>query len=104
MWRPQRPVEPRYAVFRQRCGEIVLGIRPEDLSTSPSDEAWFSGELMVAERLGSQTYGYIEAGHDRMITVEFPRDSQLTVGETVHVRGNPANVHVFDKSTGKRLN
>jgi ABC-type sugar transport system ATPase subunit len=85
-------------------GPVTLGIRPEDLASCSPDEAWFSGELSVAERLGSQTYGYIEIGEGRMLTVEFPRNDAITVGERVHVRGNPAAMHLFDSKTGRRIN
>jgi ABC-type sugar transport system ATPase subunit len=84
-------------------GPVTLGIRPEDLVSCSPDEAWFSGELSVAERLGSQTYGYIEIGGGRMLTVEFPRNNAITVGERVHVRGNAAAMHLFDSETERRI-
>lgn len=83
--------------------EVVLGIRPEDLLQCPAEEAWFSGELMVAERLGSQTYGYIEVGHSKMLSVEFSRDADVNVGDIFYVRGNPFKIHLFDALSGKRL-
>ncbi|YBV94490.1 sn-glycerol-3-phosphate ABC transporter ATP-binding protein UgpC (plasmid) [Phyllobacteriaceae bacterium JZ32] len=86
------------------AGEAILGIRPEDLVTCPKEDAWFSGELAVAERLGSQTYGYVEIGEGRMLTVEFPRNVPITVGETIHVRPNAEAIHLFDTKTGRRQN
>lgn len=83
--------------------DIVLGIRPEDLTQCPAEQAWFSGELMVAEKLGSQTYGNIEVGHTRMLAVEFPRDQEMSVGDVMHVRGNTSALHLFDAGSGKRL-
>ena len=85
-------------------GEVTFGIRPEDLSACPPEEAWFSGELAVAERLGSQTYGYVEIGEARMLTVEFPRNTPIRVGETIHVRPNREAIHLFDAATGLRIN
>jgi sn-glycerol 3-phosphate transport system ATP-binding protein len=82
---------------------VVVGLRPEDLTQCSPDEAWFSGELVVAECLGSQTYGYIEIGHSKMLSVEFPRNSKLEVGQTLHFLGNPDSVHLFDAKTEKRL-
>jgi ABC-type sugar transport system ATPase subunit len=84
-------------------GEIVLGIRPEDFMRCRAEEAWFSGELVVAERLGSQTYGYVDVGHSRMLSVEFPRDMTIAVGETIHVRGDMAHIQLFSKETERRL-
>jgi len=83
--------------------DVVLGVRPEDLTQCSKDEAWFSGELMVAERLGSQTYGYVEIGHSKMLSVEFPRNSDLTVGDTMHFRCTSGNIHLFDASSGRSL-
>ncbi|MDR6817903.1 sn-glycerol 3-phosphate transport system ATP-binding protein [Neorhizobium sp. 2083] len=90
-------------VARSASKDVVLGIRPEDLTQCPADEAWFSGELMVAERLGSQTYGYMEVGHSKMLSVEFPRNREVNVGEILYVRGDPARIHLFDPSSGKRM-
>ncbi|KNY13482.1 ABC transporter [Shinella sp. SUS2] len=86
------------------ASEVVFGIRPEDLVACPPEEAWFSGELAVAERLGSQTYGYVEIGEARMLTVEFPRNTPIRVGETIHVRPNMEAIHLFDTATGLRIN
>ncbi|MCB4768529.1 sn-glycerol-3-phosphate ABC transporter ATP-binding protein UgpC [Ancylobacter sp. Lp-2] len=83
---------------------IVLGVRPEDLSLCGGGEAWFAGEIAVAERLGSQTYAYVDIGHTRMLTIECPRDAEIHVGDKVHVRGNAAKLHIFDEATGQRLN
>ncbi len=83
--------------------EIVAGIRPEDLSLGGPDGAWFSGEIAVAERLGSQTYAYVEVGHSRMLTVECPREADIHAGDRVHVHGNPSKLHLFDAESGARL-
>lgn len=83
---------------------VTLGIRPEDLTICSPEDAWFSGEIAVAERLGSQTYVYVEIGDTRMLTAELPRGDDVTVGEKIHLRGNPGAIHLFDKSTGRRLN
>ncbi|MEZ2128165.1 MULTISPECIES: ABC transporter ATP-binding protein [unclassified Sinorhizobium] len=83
--------------------KIVLGIRPEDLTACRPEAAWFSGELVVAERLGSQTYGYIDIGAEAMLTVEFPRNAEIRVGEQVDVKGNNDAVHLFEQSSGKRI-
>ncbi|MQW71870.1 sn-glycerol-3-phosphate ABC transporter ATP-binding protein UgpC [Sinorhizobium medicae] len=85
-----------------RAGEVTFGIRPEDLVVCPPEDAWFSGELAVAERLGSQTYGYVEIGEERMLTVEFPRSTPIRVGEPIHVRPNMEAIHLFDTATGLR--
>ncbi len=82
---------------------ITLGVRPEDLASCPEQEAWFSGELAVVERLGSQMFGYIEIGQPKMLTVEFPRDSDVELGQRIHVKGDESRVHLFESKTGRRI-
>jgi len=82
---------------------IMLGVRPEDLSLCSEQEAWFSGELTVVERLGSQMFGYVEIGQPKMLTVEFPRDSEVEIGQQIHIKGDESRVHLFDSKTGRRI-
>ncbi|BDA87107.1 ABC transporter ATP-binding protein [Aureimonas sp. SA4125] len=83
---------------------VTLGIRSEDLEVCSSEAAWFTGELSVVERLGSQIFGYIDIGRDRMMTVEFPRTSTVHVGERISVAGRGERVHLFNSSDGRRIN
>ena len=92
------------AARQVRTGTATLGIRPEDLTVCSREEAWLSGELAVAERLGSQTYGYLEVGEARMLTVEFPRNTPISVGERIYVRPDMDAIHLFDTASGQRLN
>jgi hypothetical protein len=39
-----------------------------------------------------------------MLTVEFPRNTPIRVGETIHVRPNMEAIHLFDTATGLRIN
>ncbi|WAP69132.1 ABC transporter ATP-binding protein [Jiella pelagia] len=84
-------------------GSVMLGIRPEDLTACSQEDAWFTGTLGVVERLGGQTFGYLDIGRDKMVTVELPRDSRAAVGEKMSVRGNVSNTHLFAAGSGKRL-
>ncbi len=84
-------------------GTVMLGIRPEDLTACSPQEAWFTGALSVVERLGGQTFGYLDIGRDKMVTVELPRDSRAAVGETMSLRGNVAPAHLFDERSGRSL-
>ena len=82
---------------------IILGIRAEDLSRCDASQAWFTGELAMVERLGGQTFGYLDTGGERMVTVEFPRHSTVKVGDQVSVRGEANVLHLFDGKSGRRL-
>lgn len=84
--------------------EVTLGVRAEDLVACAPSEAWFSGQLAIVERLGAQTFGYLDIGGERMIAVEFPRGSDVDVGAALHVRSDAEHVHLFSRDTGIRLN
>jgi ABC-type sugar transport system ATPase subunit len=101
---PEGAIALPLAAKVDRLERVTLGIRPEDLALCEPGDAWFAGELSVVERLGSQTFGYLDIGRDRMITVEFPRASEIAVGQRVCVAGRPDHVHLFDPSSGRRLN
>lgn len=83
---------------------VTFGVRPEDLAICDAAEAWFSGELVVVERLGSQTFGYLDAGTEKLITVEFPRTADIRVGERISIKGDGSHIHLFDIDRGKRIN
>ena len=92
-------------VSRRPSGsEVVFGIRPEDLLVVDGGDAagWFNGEISMVERLGSQTFGYLDT-ETGMITVQFPRGSTVAVGDRVSVAGDSAHVHLFDPESGQRL-
>ncbi|MBM1175038.1 ABC transporter ATP-binding protein [Microvirga arabica] len=82
---------------------VTVGIRPEDLGVCSPDKAWLTGETVVVERLGGQTYAYIDVGGDRLLTVELPRSSDVRPGTTLSVAGQPEAVHLFSEA-GNRLN
>jgi ABC-type sugar transport system ATPase subunit len=85
-------------------GPVTLGIRPEDLSVCDPAEAWFTGPLVVVERLGSQSFGYLEVEGELTMTVAFDRNTDLAPGDRVSVKGDEAAIHLFDRASGRRLN
>lgn len=89
--------------LRNTPEKVVLGIRPEDMELCSLEEAWFSGELVVVERLGGQTFGYLEIGQPKMLTIELDRNSCLKEGEFVHVKANQDAIHLFDHQTGLKI-
>jgi ABC-type sugar transport system ATPase subunit len=82
---------------------ITVGIRPEDLGVCDPDKAWLTGETVLVERLGGQTYAYLDIGGDRLLTVELPRSSEVRPGTTLSVAGQVDVLHVFAENGG-RLN
>lgn len=86
-----------------RPGDVVLGIRPGDLKPCAADVALFEGEISVVERLGSQTFLYVEIDGGQMISVEISPEAQVCVGELICLSCEPQKIHLFDPETGRRL-
>jgi len=82
---------------------VTVGIRPEDLGVCDPDKAWLKGETVVVERLGGQTYAYLDVGGDRLLTVELPRTSEVRPGTVLSVAGEAKALHLFSEA-GDRLN
>ena len=94
---------PKHAPV-SRGDEVTIGLRAEDLVACAESDAWFKGEISMVERLGGQTYAYLDVGNERAMTVEFPRTSEVQPGDLIGVKGDPAFIHVFDTRSGARLN
>ncbi len=88
------PVEPGTA----RPGDkVTLGIRPEHLSESDPLQAQITGDVMVVERLGGQTYLYVRVGRDTVLTVQASGVSETTLGETITIGIPVAEAHLFNE-------
>ncbi|WP_049911221.1 ABC transporter ATP-binding protein [Halorubrum lipolyticum] len=83
--------------------DLTLGIRPEDLEIveSPTDRT-VQATVDVVEPVGSDNYIYAEiAGQE--ITIRVSAAVKPTVGDTVYVRFDEENVHLFDTETELNL-
>jgi len=78
---------------------VTLGIRPEHLQLAKKGVA---GEVLVVEPLGMTTQVAIK-GLGQLLTLMAMERTSLTPGEKVALAVEPARVHVFDKTTGKRI-
>ena len=80
-------------------GEVRLGIRPEHLLLS---EDGLPMEVKVVEPTGSETMVFLRhKGQD--VTAVFRERHDFSPGSVVKVAPDPAHIHCFDASTGKRL-
>jgi multiple sugar transport system ATP-binding protein len=75
-------------------GTLVLGVRPEHLH--PDGDGILDGEIMVVERLGGETYLYVQntAARD-LIVAEAGGSSTARTHETTRLGFNPADAHLF---------
>ena len=78
----------------------VYGIRPEHF-TIADDGA--EAEIVVVEPTGSETQVIAKLGGEQVIAV-FRERHQFNPGDKVRLKPNPTLVHLFDETTGKRLN
>jgi multiple sugar transport system ATP-binding protein len=78
----------------------VYGVRPEHFSIA--DEG-ADAEIVVVEPTGSETQVVARLGGEEVIAV-FRERHTFAPGDRVRLKPNPSLVHLFDESTGKRLN
>jgi len=78
----------------------VYGVRPEHF-TIADDGA--EAEIIVVEPTGSETQVFAKLGGEQVVAV-FRERHQFNPGDKVRLKPDPGLVHLFDETTGKRLN
>src|SRR5580765_3193716 len=79
---------------------VVYGVRPEHF-TIADDGA--EAEIVVVEPTGSETHVFAKLGGEQVVAV-FRERHQFSPGDKVRLKPDPSLVHLFDETTGKRLN
>jgi len=81
--------------------DIVLGVRPQDLTLVGEQEpASIRGRVWVVELLGSEKLVEVTIGERRRMTVQVRADTAVNVDDVVGVRVDPQRVHLFDAQSG----
>lgn len=80
---------------------IVVGIRPEKMQIADS-RAHVNAVVATVENLGSEELVHIRVGSNPLC-IRAPRPSTARAGAPITVRINPADVHLFDRDSGRRL-
>ncbi|MBZ6078809.1 ABC transporter ATP-binding protein [Microvirga puerhi] len=79
----------------QRAGDTVtLGVRPEHMRLAQEGE--ISGEVMVVERLGGETFLYTRLPDGAMLIIQADGEIPTNVHEIVRVKLDPVTCHLFD--------
>ena len=78
--------------------EVMLGIRPEHLTRGPGLQA----VVRLVENLGSEEVAHCTVG-DARVCVRGPRPLGLAAGDAVELTATADRLHLFDRSTGRRL-
>jgi multiple sugar transport system ATP-binding protein len=92
------PLPPGMKVADGR--EVIYGVRPENLAGSP---AGISGTIAVVEPTGSETHVVIRIAGREMVAVFRDRVTHRPGDAITLAPLNPAEVHIFDKSSGARF-
>ncbi len=81
-------------------GPVSLGIRPEDILIGDGEH---SADVRVVERTGHESIVRLDAEGTPLIA-RAPGDTPISAGETVRFALRGERLHLFDASTGRRLN
>jgi ABC-type sugar transport system ATPase subunit len=85
-------------------GELVLGVRPQDVSLVPTGmPGAIPGRVWMVELLGSEKLVDVEIGPKQRIVAEVRADVKVAINDEVALRLDPARVHLFDPVSGAAL-
>ena len=100
-----RLADERAATARVHSGrDVILGIRPSDLSFNPdaAPEMALTLNVMVSEYIGAQSVLMCTCGSQK-VTVEMNSETPMALGETLQFEVNTPRMHLFDKTSEKAL-
>jgi ABC-type sugar transport system ATPase subunit len=79
--------------------EVTLGVRPSDVAL---DGAGAPATVTLCELLGEDVIVDLDLG-GQLLRAKSPGRTRLAEGAQVGVRIDPAQLHVFDRATGRRI-
>lgn len=85
--------------------QVELGIRPDDLLLCDDRQGLLRGQVTLAELLGARAIIHLDAGQGQGLrsVVEHAAYRKLPVGCTAEFSVRDGGLHVFDKTTGRRI-
>jgi multiple sugar transport system ATP-binding protein len=97
-------VPQKYLAFVEEGKKYRFGIRPTDITIVTGDNPHtLQTKVTVFENLGEECRLHIRIDDDTILSVVSAEIVQYKVGENVQLFFNPDRVHVFDKTTGVRI-
>jgi multiple sugar transport system ATP-binding protein len=88
----------------EAMGPITLGVRPDDLIPTPTDDHHADARVTVIELLGPRSIVTLEAGGTELTSmVEASRLSGIREGVPVALEVRTNTAHLFDAQTGRRV-
>ena len=94
------PMERASRLEGREGGEVVLGIRPEDMRLD--SEGGIEGTVEIIEPVGSDIFLDLSVGGESL-TVRVEPSVRVSQGESVRLSPDPKRVHAFDPGTGATL-
>lgn len=85
-----------------RAGNLIMGVRAEDMHLTSDSDGHFSAEVFTFELLGDSTMVNLKLA-DTVFSVKTGKDLRLSRGERVHVRLPQDRLYWFDAGSGERL-
>jgi len=80
---------------------LTLGIRPEHLSLVDDNEGSIGGEVILVERLGSDTNLLVSTDQSEMLTVRLFGQYDTQVGTRVSIKYEPDHAFYFDEANNR---
>jgi multiple sugar transport system ATP-binding protein len=88
-------------------GDVLLGIRPEDIYNAsgpylPEKVSELNARVDVVEPMGNEIYLYADLeGHE--VIARLTQQGQIEPDSTIRLAIDVSKVHLFDGNTGERL-
>jgi multiple sugar transport system ATP-binding protein len=76
--------------------KVTLGIRPEHLVEGGGGDSQLQGQVIAVERLGGETFVYLERGGVEPLVVKADGDSKIRVDDVVPIGVPAAACYLFD--------
>jgi multiple sugar transport system ATP-binding protein len=106
-----------------RDGDVVVGLRPEDIRPVEAGAEGFDAEVVITEQLGPEVLAYLRAGGMRIasavpgsaeerdesadlrgtLVARLPGDARVTAGQRLSVAPNLQSLNLFDAESGDSL-
>lgn len=83
-------------------GNLVLGMRPEDIQVVKPGEGDFDAPVFASENTGESVLVTVRIGSQR-ITAKADRYTNLAIDETIGLRVDDTHVYLFDSMSGERI-
>lgn len=81
---------------------LIVGIRPQDISLGDTLDAGLTATVSLVEALGSETIVHTQTSTGQNLLVVLSGQHEVSVGKDVQLEFDAARIHLFDKN-GRRI-